>query len=152
MKNINSASSLVAVATLVLGGLGIAATAQAGDVYWTVGVSSPGVQVGVGNGGRYGTYPPAYVQPYPVYVQPYSGYTQPYPVYVAPNPVVYVRPAPVYVTQYQYAPVEWQRPGPGWRHGHRHHPHNQYDSGGYDRDGGYSREGGRDGRHAGHHR
>ena len=151
MKSINSASSMVAVVTLVLGGLGAAATAQAGDVYWTVGVSSPGVQVGVSNGWRYGTYQPAYVQPYPVYNQPYSVYTQPYTVYEAPN-VVYVRPAPVYVTQYQYAPVEWQRSGPGWRQGHRHHPHNQYNSGGYDRDGGYNREDSRDGHHSGHRR
>ena len=151
MKIINSASSLVAAAILVWGGVGIAATAQAGDVYWTVGVSSPGVQVGVSSGGRYGAYPPAYVQPYPVYTQPYSAYTQPYTVYEAPN-VVYVRHAPVYVTQYQYAPVGRPHPGSGWRHGHRHHPHDQYNSGGYNRDDGYYREGGHEGRHSGHRR
>lgn len=138
MKNLCSPSSLMAVATLALGGLGTVATAQAGNVAWTVGVSSPGVQVGVSSGGYYGTQQRVYVEPYPVYVQPYS-------VYVAPNPVVYVRPAPVYVTQYQYAPVEWQRPGPGWRQGH-HHKHSRDYSGGYDRDGGY------DGRHSGHRR
>ena len=139
MKNIRSTSSMVAAATLALGGLGTAATAQAGNVTWTVGVSSPGGQVGVSSGGYYGTYPRTYVEPYPVYVQPY-------PVYVEPNPVVYVRPAPVYVTQYQYAPVEWQRPGPGWRHGHGHGQHNRYHSGGYDRGGRH------DGRHSGHRR
>ena len=159
MKNIDSVSSFVAVATLVWGVLGTAATAHAGDVYWTVGVSSPGVQVGVSSGGRYGNYAPAYVQPYPVYVQSYPVYNQSYPVYETSNPVVYVRPetvyvrpTPVYGTQYQYAPVEWQRAGSGWRHGHRHHPHNQYNTGGYDRDGGYYRQGGHDGHHSGHRR
>ncbi len=127
MKNIRPTSSLLALAALALGGLVTSATVQAGNVSWTVGVSSPGVQVGVSSGGYYGGYQPTYVDQYPVYVQPQ-------PVYVAPRPFVYVRPAPVYVTQYEYAPVEWQRPGPGWRQGHRHHPHNGYHSGGYDRD------------------
>ena len=144
MKNIRPRSALVAAATLALGGLGTAATAQAGNVTWTVGVSSPGVQVGVSSGGYYGTYPRTYVEPYPVYVQPQPVYVQPQAMYWAPNPVVYVRPAPVYVTQYPYAPVQWERPGPGWRQEHRHY--NRYHSGGYDRDDRH------DGRHSGHRR
>ena len=110
MKIIQSGSFLVAASTLALAGLGFAGAAQAGnEVYWNVGVGSPGVQLGVSNA------PPVYYQP--VYVQPY-------PVYVAPPQVVYVRPAPIYVAPTYY--------GPGWGHGHRHHKKDRYESGRYD--------------------
>ncbi len=42
-----------------------AGPAQARDVYWSVGVNSPGVAVGVSNGGY-----PVYVAPAPVYYPP----------------------------------------------------------------------------------
>ncbi len=147
MKITRSASFLVTASILALAGLGLAGAAQAGnDVYWSVGVASPGVQVGVSNAQQvfyqptYVQHPPAYVQHAPVYVQRQPGYmphqpvyVQPYPVYVAPQPVVYVRPAPVYVAptyygQPRYVPNHWQRPGPGWRHGHRHSAQQRYES------------------------
>jgi hypothetical protein len=130
MKIIRSASSLVAASTLALVGLGLAAAAQAGDVYWNVGVSSPGVQLGVSSAPQV-VYQPVYQPMYqPVYVQ------RP-PVYVQPRPVVYVQPAPVFVGQPyygqpQYVQTGWERPGPGWRHGHRHHEQDRYESGRYD--------------------
>lgn len=60
--------------------LGFAGAAQAGsNVYWSIGVGSPGVSVGVTNAR-------------PVYVQPALVYYQPQPVYVQPAPVYYGRP------------------------------------------------------------
>jgi hypothetical protein len=92
-----------AVATLAVAALGFAGAAQARDnVFWSVGVGSPGVDFNVGNA------PPVYVQPAPIYVQPAPVYVQPAPVYY-PRPV-YVQPQPVYV---QPAPVYYGRPG--WR-------------------------------------
>ncbi|MGH8857141.1 MAG: hypothetical protein ACREXG_03820 [Polaromonas sp.] len=121
-----------AAATLAIAALGFAGAAQARDnVYWSVGVGSPGVALNVGNA------LPVYVQPQPVYVQPAPVYYQPAPVYY--QPPVYVRPAPVYVVPQPvyygrphgwnkhhkgyyaqgpgYAPVYYQR---GGRHGHQH--------------------------------
>lgn len=101
---------------------GAASLAQArDDVYWSIGVNSPGVSVGVTN-----TRPVA-VYPAPVIVH------SPPPVVYAPPPVIYspppsrsVRPvvvhqAPVVV----YGPPPHRRhwddhPGRGHKHGHRH--------------------------------
>lgn len=90
-----------------------AGAAQAGsNVYWSVGVAAPGVQVGVANapavygGSVYGA--PAYVQSAPVYVQPA-------PVYAAPAPVYY---RPRVVAPVVYRPVV--RP---YGYGYRHHHH-----------------------------
>ncbi|MES2878186.1 MAG: hypothetical protein V4713_07165 [Pseudomonadota bacterium] len=117
MKINRSVFSLVAAGSLALAAMGMAGAAQAQDVYWSVGVSSPGVRVGVANA------PPVVVQP--VYMQ------QRYPVYVAQPPVVYVQPAPVFVGQPQYIQGGWQPPGRawGWRHGHRHHEHERFGPG-----------------------
>jgi hypothetical protein len=60
-------------------------------VYWSVGVNSPGVAVGVSNGG--------------------------YPFYVAPAPV-YMARRPIY---YQPPPPGYYYGGRGHRHGHRDH-------------------------------
>ena len=83
---------------LAAGTLGAAGMAQArSDVFWSVGVGSPGVAIGVGN-----LPPPVYVQPRPVYVQPR-------PVYYGPPPAHYAPPRVVY------------RPGPGYYWGDGHH-------------------------------
>ena len=114
MKLINKSnrSAVVAsvAATLAVAAMGFAGAAQARDnVYWSVGVGTPGAVVNVGNGG----YPqPVYVQPAPVYVQPAPVYVQPRPIYVQPRPV-YVQPRPVYMAP---QPVYYERP-----YGHRHH-------------------------------
>jgi PXPV repeat (3 copies) len=98
-----AATTLVAIA-----GLALAPAAQArSDVYWSVGIGSPGVSIGASN-----AYP-VYTAPAPVYVQPAPVYVQSSPYYRAAP--VYVQPAPVYV---QPAPIYW---GPGYRHGHGHH-------------------------------
>ena len=91
----------LAMAALVAGGWALsvgASKAHAGDVYWSVGVDSPGVSVGVSNAPppRVVVHPsPVYVHPRPVFVEQapvvvYPGYRHPRPVYVAPAPVVYV--------------------------------------------------------------
>jgi hypothetical protein len=109
MKIKRSASSWVAALSVALAALGSVGVAQAGDnVFWSVGMSSPGIQVGVANA-------------VPVVQQMYVPRQ---PVYMAPQPV-YVQPAPVYMAQPQYVQVGWERPNYGWerRHGHRHHGH-----------------------------
>jgi hypothetical protein len=111
MKFNRTIYSSAAAALLAVAGLAMAPAAQARDnVYWSVGIGSPGVSVGVSN-----AYP-VYTAPAPVYVQPSPVYVQSSPYYHRPAPV-YVQPAPIYV---QPAPVYW---GPGYGHGHRHHRH-----------------------------
>lgn len=84
----------MALGTLSLGALGFSGVAQASDVYWSVGVSSPGISVGVGNVVPAVHVPPVYVQPAPVYVQPRpvvvhqpAYYTSKPPRYRAPHRV-----------------------------------------------------------------
>ena len=85
----------LAIAALAAGGWALSAgatAAHARDVYWSVGVESPGVSVGVSN-----VPPPrVVVHPRPVYVEPapvvvYSDRYRPRPVYVERAPVVIVR-------------------------------------------------------------
>jgi hypothetical protein len=78
MKRLISPRSLAALA-VVLGGFAAASAAHArSDVFFSIGVQSPGV----------------YVQPAPVYVEPAPVYVQPRPVYVQPQP--YYAPAQTY--------------------------------------------------------
>ena len=110
-----------AAAMLVFAGMGFTGAVQARDnIYWTVGVGSPGVGVNVGNAR------PVYIQPQPVYVQPAPVYIQPQPVYIQPQPV-YVQPRPYY--QYGQPQVVYVQPGYG--NGHRHGWHKKH---GHDRD------------------
>lgn len=132
MKSSRSVYSLAAAATLAMAALGAGTAAQAGDVFWSVGVASPGVQVGVSNA------PPVVVHQRPVIVYP-----QPQVVY-APPPVVYY-PQPVYQQPqvvYQQPQVVYQQPYytqagwiyPGYRYGwDKHHGHDNR-HGGWDRD------------------
>lgn len=109
-----------AMATLAVAAMGFAGAAQARDnVYWSVGVGTPGAVVNVGNAS------PVYVQPQPVYVQPQPVYVQPAPRYYQPRPV-YVQPAPVYLAP---QPVYYDRPHRG--HGRRHDGYYQQPRNGY---------------------
>ncbi|SFD56498.1 hypothetical protein [Paracidovorax konjaci] len=94
MTKNRSLAAIAATAGMGLALLAASGAAQARDVFWSVGINSPGVVLGVGGGPGvvYGP-PPAYVAPPPVY------YSPPAPVYYAPPPVAYVPPRPVY-----YAP------------------------------------------------
>ena len=107
MKINRSASSLVMAAGVALAAFGFTGAAQAQDVFWSVGMSSPGVQLGVTNAR------PVYAPP--VYVQPQA-------VYMAPQPMVYVQPAPVFVAPPRYIQTDWRRPGyeREWHHGRDH--------------------------------
>lgn len=122
-------SLLKKAAALAALALAAAGSAQAKDVYWSIGIdAAPGVSVGVGN------HRPVIVQPAPVYAPPPVVYAPP-PVVYAPPPVVYA-PPPVYHSGYVAGPVIVQR-GPAYRsydhgprrwhrghgHGHGHHKH-----------------------------
>ncbi|MEX1167838.1 MAG: hypothetical protein WEK74_13410 [Hydrogenophaga sp.] len=124
--------------------------AQARDnVYWSIGVDSPGVQLGISNA------PPVYVQrPRPVYVQPapvvvYPGYGQGYrpdygpgyghgsryerPRYVAPAQVYHQQPPRVIYVHPYGAPI-------GRDYDHRGHRNEDRGYGrGHDRDRGHNR-------------
>ena len=117
-----STRSLAATAALVLAGLGMTGAAQArDDVYWSVGLSSPGVQLGFANAPPVMVVQqPVYSQPYPVYSQPYPVYNQPRPVYFVPRPVIYVQGPPVFVSQPQYIRTDWRYRDHGrkWKQGH----------------------------------
>lgn len=126
-----SAWAFAGAASLGLLALSASTAALAGDVYWSVGLSSPGVQLGVFSPQPVYVQPqpyyaqpqPYYVQTQPVYSQPQVIYTQPRPVYVQPRPV-YVQPRPVYA---QPQPVVIyngrHHPRHGWHHGPRPYPH-----------------------------
>jgi hypothetical protein len=76
-----SVSSLATVACVAALTLGASGAAQAhDDIFWSVGMSSPGVQIGMSNAPTVVVQPPVYVQQAPVYV---------------PRPVVYMPPQPV---------------------------------------------------------
>ncbi len=108
--------------------LGLAGTAHAADVYWSVGVHQPGVSVRVGN------TPPVVLAPAPTVVV-----APPARVVMAP-PVMLAPPAVVVAPVYGYAvPPGHLKP----KHHHRHrHYHGwpehrvQWEGGGYRHDGG----------------
>jgi PXPV repeat (3 copies) len=119
IKTNRSAVVASVAAALAVATMGFAGVAQARDnVYWSVGVGSPGVGVNVGNVGSVYQPQPVYVQPQPVYIQPQPVYVQPQPVYVQPAPIYYqqsprfVSPAPVYFAP---QPIYYGRRHDGWR-------------------------------------
>ncbi len=120
-RSVSSTRALLmagAAAVLSVAALGFSTGAHArSDVNFSVGVSTPGVVIGVSN--AYPVYTP------PVYGQPVYGY-QPQPVYVQPAPV-YVQPRPVYRPRpvYVQAPIYVAPPPVYYRggHHHRHHGH-----------------------------
>lgn len=101
----------------LLAGLGALAAlpAQAGDVYWSVGVGSPGVGATVSNA------PPVVYAPAPVVVAPAPVYTPPPRVVYTPPPRVVYAPPPTVV--YAPAPVYVVPEGRGRKHKHKHHHH-----------------------------
>ncbi len=107
---------ILAIGLLATGALGLSGAAQArGGVYWSIGVGSPGISVGVANAPPvYYAPPPVYVQPAPVYLRPRPVYVTP-PAYYAPPRVVY-RPAPVY-----YGPPGHHKHYKKWRKQYRYY-------------------------------
>ena len=137
-------ATLTCVAMLTLGASGAAQAHDVDDIFWSIGMASPGIRIGVSNAPTVVVQPPIYV-PQPVYVEQY-------PVYVE-RPVIYAPP----VVYYGY-------PGRAYGHGRKHHGHHE-DHDGY-RDYGYGggdrivygqrnfelqREGRREGHGQGHH-
>ena len=123
-RSVSSTRTLLmagAAAVVSVAAQGFSTGAQArSDINFSVGVSAPGVVVGVSNAYPVYTSPVYGYQPQPVYVQPPPVYYQPRPVY-RPRPVyvqapVYVGPPPVY---YRGGP-HYRHPGRGHGHGHRH--------------------------------
>lgn len=100
------------------------AHARDNNISWSIGLSSPGVAVGVTNGPVYVERYPVYEERYPVYVERRPVYQRPIvverrPVVVYPQPV-YVAPRPYYRAGWGYGP-RWEGRGYGHRHGHGGH-------------------------------
>ena len=114
------AARVAAMATVGLAALAGAGSAQAGsNVFWSVGVAGPGIQVGVASAPPVVVQQaPVWVRPAPVWVQPAPVWVQPAPVWMQPAPVVYRAPRVVVSPPVVYRPVVrgWARP---------HHPHGQ---------------------------
>lgn len=112
----------IASVAALAGAFGVAG-AQAGNVYWSIGINAPPAATVISNAPVY-VPAPTYHVPAPVYYQPAPVYYQPAPTYVQP-PVIY-RPAPVYVPPavvYRPTPVVVYGGGHGhhWKgHGHDH--------------------------------
>ncbi len=105
----------IAFALAAAAGLLAAGAAQAGNVYWSVGISTPPVATVISNG-------PVYA-PQPVYVEPPVVY-QPAPVIYAPPPRVVYRPVPVVVSPpVVYRPAQVVYTNGYWDDGRRHHKH-----------------------------
>ena len=127
----------LAMAALVAGAWALsvgASKAHARDVYWSVGVDSPGVSVGVSNAPP----PRVVVHPRPVYVEQapvvvYPGHRHPRPVYVAPAPVVYVGdygyPGDRHYRHDRHSRWEERRRArhERWDRHHRHDRHDRHD-------------------------
>ena len=94
MKIQRSMSPVLAAAALGVCALGLSSAAQARDVAWSVGIASPGVQIGVSNA-------PQVVYSQPVYGPQTVYYSQPQVVYYQP-PVRYLQPQVVYAPQPYY--------------------------------------------------
>ncbi len=131
MKIKRLTSGLVVAAGVALATLGMAGAAQAQNVFWSLGLSSPGVQLGVSSAPPMMVVQPSYQ---PVYQPVYET------VYVAPRPVVYARPATMYVAPPVYLQADWRYPGyrRGWqqrqeRHENQGHEGERGGRGGHDR-------------------
>ena len=149
MTTRNSVCKVVGAGALALVGITAGGSAMAQDVYWSLGLGAPGVQVAVSNAPAVPVYPRTYmVQPQPIYVQP-APVHHAYPVYapVYPRgynagyghdygngygrPVVIAQP-PVY--------TGWH---PGYRAWHRGHGHGHGNGNGYGHYQGYGHDGAR---------
>lgn len=96
-----------------------ASQAHARDVYWSVGVNSPGVSIGASNAPVVVHQPPAYYYAPPVVVQPAPVYYHRPPAVVYGPPVVYAPPRPVVIGgHWRDRPGRWDDRGHG--HGHWH--------------------------------
>lgn len=95
-----------------------ASQAHARDVYWSVGVNSPGVSIGASNAPVVVHQPPAYYYAPPVVVQPAPVYYHRPPAVVYGPPVVYAPPRPVVIGgHWRDRPGRWDDRG----HGRGHH-------------------------------
>lgn len=122
MKIQRSVYALAAVAALAGSALGMSTAAQARDVAWSIGVASPGLQIGVSNAPQVYRQP-VYVPQTVYYGQPQVVYPQPQVTYVQPQ-VVYA-PQPYYVQSVVVPPIyyrDYRRGGPHhWNNGRWDH-------------------------------
>ncbi|WP_439587912.1 hypothetical protein [Hydrogenophaga sp.] len=109
----------LAAGAWALSGIATQAEARGNDVYFSVGVNTPGIAVGVSNA------PPVYYAPRPIYHAPRPIYYAPPPVYYVPPPAYYA-PRPIYRSHWGHGPRwddrrDWHRDRGhrGHRHGHR---------------------------------
>ncbi len=134
---------------VLLAGAALTATqaARAQDVYWSVGLSQPGVSLGFSNAPQvvyqqpvYSQAPQAYWQPAPVYYQSPPAYYRPAPAYYQPRPV-YLAPRVVHVPR-QFVVNRGMPVQAGYRWQHVPAPRtSDWHDGRFDPDGGHHRGG-----------
>jgi hypothetical protein len=108
-----SVAKAMAAFALLIGVAAYSASARADDIYWSIGLGSPGVTIGMTN-----------ARPLPIFVQPQHYYVQPATLYVHPG-AIYAQPVPIYVQPprpvYQQGWAVQGRPhGKGPKHDRRH--------------------------------
>ena len=121
----------LAIAALAASGWALSAgatAAHARDVYWSVGVESPGVSVGVSNAPP----PRVVVHPRPVYVEQapvvvYADRYRPRPVYVERAPVVIVRDRGYHHDRHSRWEERRRARHERWDRHHRHDRHDRHD-------------------------
>lgn len=114
-----SSPSWLAAPALAMGLALAAASAQAGDVYWSLGMQAPGMVLGASNAA------PVYVAPSPVVVYPAPRVVYPAPQVVVPPPVYGLgwMPPGQYKHRWKHHGDDWREEGwrgrGGWGHGRR---------------------------------
>jgi hypothetical protein len=114
-----SVAKVMAAAALLIGVAAYSTSAQANSVYWSIGLGSPGVTIGMTN-----------TRPLPVHVQPQPYYGQRGPVFVHPG-AVYSQQVPIYVQPRPVYQQGWS--GQGRQHGKGKKHERRYDNRGHGR-------------------
>jgi hypothetical protein len=103
MKSKISVPALATLACVTVLTLGASAAQAQEDVYWSIGMSAPGIQLGVSNAPAVVVRPPVYAVPAPVYAIPAPVYPAPRVVYEPPRQVYYRQAMPVHYGHTGYA-------------------------------------------------
>jgi hypothetical protein len=103
----------MAACALLIGFAVYSASARADNVYWSIGLGSPGVTIGMTN-----------ARPLPIFVQPQPHYGPATTVFVHPG-VVYSQQVPVYVSVQPVYQPGWVGHGRAYGKGQKHDRHQE---------------------------
>ena len=101
-------AKVMAATALLIAVAGVAPSARADNVQWSLSVGSPGVIIGMTN-----------ARPLPIFVQPQPFYGQAAPVFMHPG-LIYAQQVPIYVQPQAVYQQGWAVQGRGYGMGQRH--------------------------------